>query len=129
MPYSLPVFSQSNNDLYVLFGQRNYEEAIGGAKQMMDKNNANANSYEITGLAYIMISKFDSAVIFLRQAIDLDKDSSSTSGRAHFDLGYAYYYSDEKEKGIAELQKCITLGMTENSVKGARNFLDCLRWI
>ena len=112
----------------MLFGQRKYEQAIAGAKQMMDKNNANANSNEITGLAYIMISKFYSAVIFLRQAIDLDKDSS-TSGRAHFYLGYAYYYSDEKEKGIAELQKCITLGMTENSVKGARNFLDCLRWI
>ena len=120
------VHGQNMDDIEILFRQQRYDAVIKTATELIVKEPGNALAYQLAGTAYTDLSKYDSGVIFLQKAIQLDNDSTYISGWAHARIGYACLYLGEREKAIKELTRSLTMGTTEHLIKFSKHVLDSI---
>lgn len=118
--------AESLTRLQQLGAQKQYEAAIELAREMTRRDSACAEAYEVTGRCYAMLSLYDSAILYFERAILLDADTSYVSAWGHANLGYVLLKKGNKERAVSELNRCVALGMTANSVTFAGRVLDSL---
>jgi len=112
---------QTLDEVWILYGQHKYSEALKMARKMIQNDTTDKDAYLIIGRLFCDIRRYDSAINYLEQAIKFDDDSTNISGWAYAYLGNAHIMMGDKGKGIAELNKSISLNKTINSVKYAQD--------
>lgn len=119
-------FSQEANLKAVgaLYNAGKLEEAIAAARVLNASNPDHPFGYSVIGRVYVDNSQFDSAVLYLRKAISLDRDRSYISGWSHAYLGKALVSLGDTVGGLAELNKAIELKATDNSVRYAHGVIN-----
>jgi len=112
------------NDAY---RDNKYREVIDEGNELLKKEPTNAELVHLMGRSYAMLGKYDSSLRFLDRAISLDNHHMGwITGWSYEYLGYDYYCKGELEKAEQNLQICIDMHKTNNSVRTAQHMMQII---
>ncbi len=132
-----PIFQRYYGRTYIRLGD--YENASIVFKDVYLKSQKKFDGYGLNarrealyymGIYYRHISKYDSAIIFLNESVDISKlidkkgDESGFQTSAALNLGLAYDQSKNREKAVETYKYCLSIKDWNNSHDLAKMYLE-----
>lgn len=132
-----PIFQRYYGRTYVRLGD--YENAANIFKEVYKKSQIGFDGYSLNarrealyymGIQYRHVTKYDSAIIFLKESINVSKqidkkgDESGFQTSAALNLGLAYDQSKNREKAVETYKYCLSIKDWNNSHDLAKMYLE-----
>lgn len=110
----MDFFNEGNK----LYNNQDYKKAIDCYKKAVKKNENEACSYYNAGVCFIKLKDFDNAIIMLKQAIAIQRDS-----KYYFNLGYCYAMKDDTNKALINFNIAWALNNEDSDCEKAINLI------
>lgn len=107
-------FNEANN----LYNNKEYEKAIKKYEESILNNENKACSYYNSGVCFIKLKNYDSAINMLKKALSIQMDS-----KYFFNLGYCYAMKDDSKKALIYFNKSWALNHSDKDCEKAINLL------
>ena len=115
--------SAQHKDLNKLFSKGKFEKVIEQAVVRLEKSPDDAILNMIIGRAHASMNRYQTAIPFLQKGVEAEEQDSVVKSWCLAEMGNAYYYTGQREKGLAYLKKAIDMQATRSCSRFAQNCL------
>ena len=122
LSFSLLLTAQ-HKDLSKLYLKGKFEKAIEKGMLKLEQSPDDAILNMIIGRANVAIGKYETAIPFLKKALDDKAALPSTTSWSLAELGKAYYHTGQVKIGVESLKKAMGMKATRNCSRFAHNQL------